>query len=280
MSLPTPTARQVALPEDLNTTLVSLVTTAVTQQLSALLPPPSAASSTNAQSLSTRYPVVQSVSSDHAATLVQGALGEVHSTLSGQPHFTEQLPIQPFHSASLPLDAWVPEKIKEKIWREEFVDFGVFLSNPDPTARYELNVRRFPAGHPASLVLEPTAKSKQIRTISDIHIFVFIYTQRYSHETPALMKYCQIVQDLAARDYNWSYYDENFRFLRQTQVSQVSWETLHWELWLRSQNYSRKTSHVSSPQSLAQSPQFVLSVTVHIVPLTVISCSIVSCQHQ
>ena len=70
VSLPTPTARQAALPEDLITTLVSSVTTAVTQQLSALLPSPSAASSTNAQSLSTTSPVVQSVSSDHAATLV------------------------------------------------------------------------------------------------------------------------------------------------------------------------------------------------------------------
>ena len=139
MSLPTPTARQVALPEDLITTLVSSVTTTVTQQLSALLPPPSAAS-TNAQSLSTRYPVVQSVSSDHAATLVQGALGEVHSTLLGQPrsfNFTEQLPIQPFHSASLPLDGWVPEKIKEKIWREEFVRFRSFSeqSRPNRTLR-------------------------------------------------------------------------------------------------------------------------------------------------
>ena len=82
-------------------------------------------------------------------------------------NLTEQLPTQPFHSASLPLDARVPEKIKEKIWKEEFVDFGVLLSNPDPTARYELNVRPSPAGHPASLVLEPTAKSKQIRNISD-----------------------------------------------------------------------------------------------------------------
>ena len=92
VSLPTPIARQAALPEDLITTLVSSVTTAVTQQLSALLPSPSAARSTNSQSSSTTYPVVQSVSSDHAATLIQDALGEVHSTLSGQPrpfNFTE-----------------------------------------------------------------------------------------------------------------------------------------------------------------------------------------------
>ena len=211
VSLPTPTARQAALPEDLISTLVSSVTTAITQQLSALLPYPSAAPATNSQSSSTTYPVVQSVSSDHAATLVQDALGDAHSTISGQPrpfNLTEQLPTQPFYSASLPLDARVPDKIKEKIWKEEFVDFGVLLSNPDPTARYERNVRPSPAGYPTSLVLEPTAKSKQIRNLSDwlcaFQIFVSIYAQRYSHEAPALMKYCQIVQDLAARDHNWS----------------------------------------------------------------------------
>ena len=141
--------------------------------------------------------MVQSVSTDHAATLVQVALGDVHSTLSGQPspfNLTEQLPAQTFHSACLPLDARVPEKIKEKVWGEEFVDFGVLLSNPNPTARYEFNVRPSPAGLPASLALEPTTKCKQIRNISDwlraFHIFVSIYTQRYLHETPALMKYC------------------------------------------------------------------------------------------
>ena len=76
VSLPTPTARQAALPEDLISTLVSSVTTAVTQHLSALLPSLSAAPSTNSQCSSTTYLVVQSVSSDHAATLVQDALGE------------------------------------------------------------------------------------------------------------------------------------------------------------------------------------------------------------
>ena len=147
--------------------------------------------------------------------MVQHALGDVHSTFSGQPRpfsLTEQLATQPFHSASLPLDAQVPDKI----WKEEFVDFGVLLSNPDPTARYELKVWPSPAGHPASVVLEPTAKSKQKRNISDwlcaFHIFFSIYMQRYSHD------HCQIVQYLAARDRNWPYYDENFPFLRQTQA--------------------------------------------------------------
>ena len=115
--------------------LVSSVTTAVTQQLSALLPSPSAAPSTNSQSSSTTYPVVQSVSSDHAATLVQDALDDVHSTISGQPrpfNLTEQLPTQPFYSATLPLDARVPEKIKEKNMEGRVCRFRSFAEQSRP----------------------------------------------------------------------------------------------------------------------------------------------------
>ena len=81
------------------------------------------------------------------------------------------------------------------------------------------------SGQLASLVLEPTAKSKRVKTIGDwlhaFHIFGSIYTQKYPHESPELMKYCQIIQDLASRGHNWFYYDENFRFLRQTQAMPV-----------------------------------------------------------
>jgi hypothetical protein len=124
--------------------------------------------------------------------LVQGALGKAHSNISGQARpFTipeQLLPNQPFHSASLPLDARVPDKIKGKIWREEFVDFGVSLSNPDPTARYEMNVQPSDAGRPASLVLEPTPKSgKQIKNINigfALFTFLYLFTPNDTHMRP------------------------------------------------------------------------------------------------
>jgi hypothetical protein len=85
------------------------------------------------------------------------------------------------------------------------------------------------AGRPASLVLEPTAKSgKQIKNINigfALFTFLYLFTPNDTHmRPPALMKYCQLVQDLATRDHNWFYYDENFRFFRQTQASQVPWD--------------------------------------------------------
>jgi hypothetical protein len=49
------------------------------------------------------------------------------------------------------------------------------------------------------------------------------------------MKYGQTIQDLAARGQNWCFYEENFRFLRQTQHTLVLWGSIHGELWLRSQ---------------------------------------------
>jgi hypothetical protein len=49
------------------------------------------------------------------------------------------------------------------------------------------------------------------------------------------MKYGQTIQDLAAHSQNWRFYDENFRFLRQTQHTLVLLSSIHREQWLRSQ---------------------------------------------
>ncbi|CAB4027902.1 Cortactin-binding 2, partial [Paramuricea clavata] len=102
-------------------------------------------------------------------------------------------------------------------------------------------------GLPASFCLEPAAKPTKILNIEAwlqaFHIFVGVYTQRYPVEAPALMKYGQTIQDLAARGLNWRFYDENFRFLRQTQRTLVPWGSIHGELWLRSQySMTRKSS--------------------------------------
>jgi hypothetical protein len=107
VSTPAPTAVPSSLPDDLVTTLVSSVMAAVTQQLSALLPSPSTALPVISPPSSSTYPTVESSSSAHATLLVQGALGEAHSNISGQVRpFTipeQLLPNQPFNSAPISL---------------------------------------------------------------------------------------------------------------------------------------------------------------------------------
>ena len=91
--------------------------------------------------------------------------------------------------------------------------------------------------------LEKARKHLSIETwLSCFHIFVGVYTSRHPHEAPALMKYGEKVQDLAARGVNWKSYDENFRFLRQAQPVSFPWGLIHRELWIRAQHSFRKPS--------------------------------------
>ena len=146
--------------------------------------------------------------------IVQGSLSTTQTSLSGEA----QVPTQLFSSPSLPIDARVSEKLRAKIWNNEFFDFNALLSNPIFEDRYQVTISNSDKEKIPSLCLEPLAKAKKLSSIetwlSCFHIFVGVYTSRCPHEAPALMKYGEVVQDLAARGGNWRFYDENFRFLR------------------------------------------------------------------
>ena len=230
-------------PTDLIPSLVAAVTEEVTRRLAATVP----ASTTPcpAPSREDRQPSFCQPPSGSTATLVDGAISAAHSHITGSPQLlpnssrvSSDTPGQIFLSASLPIDSQVSAKLKGKIWNEEFIDFGSLLSNPGQD-KYQFSVQNSVAGIPASFCLEPVTRPKKIINIDAwqqaFHIFVGVYTQKYPHEAPALMKYGESIRDLAARGQNWRYYDENFRYLRQTQRSLVPWGTIHGELWLRSQ---------------------------------------------
>lgn len=67
-----------------------------------------------------------------STSLVQESLTTVQQDLSGERIGRRQpLPDQLFVSSSLPLDARVPDKVRAKIWNEEYIDFGTLLANPE-----------------------------------------------------------------------------------------------------------------------------------------------------
>ena len=168
-------------------------------------------------------PTSLQLSGGSATNLVHGAIAAAHASISGEPELlpttsstaSPAAPEQLFHSASLPIDSRASAKLKGKIWNEEFVEFGSLLSNPGHD-KYQISFQHSKAGQPASFCLEPASRPKKIHNIEvwlqAFHIFVGVYTQKYPNEAPALMKYGQTIQDLAARGQNWRFYDENFRF--------------------------------------------------------------------
>ena len=190
-------------------------------------------------------------SSDQASTAaatVQGSIATVLDSLSGGTSLMSK-PKDIFVSSDIPIDMSVSDRLKRKIWAHEYVDFGMLLNNRKDHDSFHLCLSNDMASSndQPRIVLEPKQKSKHINSIemwvTAYQIFVGVYTQRYPVEAPFLMKYSEIIRDLAARGYNWRYYDENFRYLRQKDPKAYSWGAVHWELWIRSQpsrnNYSQ-----------------------------------------
>ena len=117
--------------------------------------------------------------------------------------------------------------------------------------KYQVTFQNPQGGLTPSLSLESVAKPKRINSIEvwdkAFRIFVGVFTQKYPLEAPHLMKYSEIIHDLAIRGQNWQLYDENFRFLRNLNVSSYSWVHVNWELWLRSQSYQGKHRPTHQP---------------------------------
>jgi len=144
-----------------------------------------------------------------------------------------------FDSIAVPLGSRIPAKTRAKIFANEFVDFGALL-DPSPTVdKYAIS---FISPGPSSstqpkLTLEPTHTPQKIVSIDQwltaFHTFVAIYSEKNPKETHALMKYVETVRDIASRGEEWSYYDEQFRFLRQSDTKSYPWDAVHWELWHR-----------------------------------------------
>ena len=199
---------------------------------------PSLAGTTDVQQLTTEVPVVSSspVGNPSAVDQVTQVVQSVHSSLAGESPSTGAFqPKDIFTSVNLPVDARVPLKLKTKIWNNEFIDFGLLLANQFAEGKYQLTINPGDGSSP-SLALEPITKPKKIVSIDSwvqaFHVFVGVFTSRFPSDAPGFMKYGSTIQDLAARCHKWRFYDENFRFLRQTPAASLPWGTIHWELWL------------------------------------------------
>lgn len=139
-------------------------------------------------------------------------------------------------SITTPIHTQIPSKIKKKIWENKYIDMAVLLPN---TSYANLNAnRRFSLeiGHNSKISLVPNTYTKKINNIEQWTTaflrFAAIYGMKYPKEMSKLMKYAEIVRDLANRKQglSWLMYDIQFRCLRQSQ--QIGWDQLHTEFWV------------------------------------------------
>ena len=136
-------------------------------------------------------------------------------------------PQSTFTSISVSLSPRVSAKLKVKIFANEYVDFGALLSSSrNNEGKYPLSM--VPSEGSSSrpqITLEPLQNAKRIQCIqqwvSAFNIFVSVYSEKFTAETPRLMKYCDVVRDLAQEAGDWIWYDKQFCCLRQTAPGEI-----------------------------------------------------------
>jgi hypothetical protein len=151
-----------------------------------------------------------------ADATVQGPVAPVLDSLTGERHDIHVAsPVSNllnFNSISIPIDAQVNPKLKPKIWANEFIEFGSLLKRGISEPSYHIAVRSgLVSQSNPTLSLEPTTKSRPISNVETwttaFQIFVGIYTSKFPLEAPSLMKYGEVVRDLASRGGGWSFYE-------------------------------------------------------------------------
>ena len=157
-----------------------------------------------------------------------------HVDLSDEP---EPIPTHLYYKSSKPIAARVPQKIKDRICADQFVDLA---SLTDANMGAETTVSGYvPVG---GGFYKPISKRKasQITNIAQwvkaFHTFIAIYSKAHPEEASNLMKYLTLVESIAKEGGDWLMYDETFRYERASLpvTGRCPWEKMDQELYTRS----------------------------------------------
>ena len=255
-----------AIPPELINQIVAKVTAEVTKNLQPLLQVQSSVSAASSSHGPPVQPPAQQPPVQHESLVSAAVVGAAEAITGQSSTVVSALSAPPapgisevFTPAALPLDARIPARVKAKIWANEYIDFATLLINNTPSPNYQLTINQSSDDGPPTLSIEPSTKTNKINHIAAwsaaFRFFVAVYTTRYPHEAPALMKYGDVIHELSSRGHQWRYYDENFRFLRQTCVSSLPWDQIHTELWLRACTSSQAAKKVPSQDNSQKANQ-------------------------
>jgi len=205
--------------EALTASITAAVTNAVQVAMQTQKPPTSETPATASESTAVS---VEAAVSDQLALIISPTAGTTKPDSSGASSSLENSGKLVFSSLALELGGGVTEKIKAKVWANEYVDLGLLLSVAPSPDRYPISINTSTPSLGDQLTLEPSKPPKKIKNInqwiSAFNTFVAIYVVRFPHEAPKLMKYCEIVRDITAKFGDWVFYDEQFRLSWTTNV--------------------------------------------------------------
>ena len=169
------------------------------------------------------------------ADFVEGIIGQEDSddeTGDDSDDDYNDVPSSGFNKAGHQLGKGVPEKIKDRIKKNKYIDLARLLPNEKHLDETKIAVKE----GSGILKLEKKSTTKIIYTIDQwvTAFIVYIAIMAPSGETTSgLMKYMDFVRKIAKRGGDWKFYDEEFRNTRVN--SELAWSQPDQELWQEAQ---------------------------------------------
>ncbi|VDI44723.1 Hypothetical predicted protein [Mytilus galloprovincialis] len=186
----------------------------------------------------------------------QTSIGTESNIFNENIQFSQSLPCLE-ESLFDQIGCYVPMKLKDKIWKHEFIDLNVMIKSPRELANFP--------DHEGDLVVKGghmRIESLPCRAIPNIHtwtsafmIYMSILLEKQSSLAQELLKYMRDIRFAANKSHGWGTYDEQFR-LRKAQRPQSSWAVINQDLWsfyittaMRDQGQSNESKVGFSSQS-------------------------------
>ena len=132
--------------------------------------------------------------------------------------------------SAVPLGSLVDDRVKAKVWANQFVELELLVGESAPQTMYLLDSA---TDRPVVQIRDqPTKKIANIEQWTDAFlIYIAIYTERHPADTPDILKYLQLIRTMShdSRPSLFLTYDRNFRKLRAH--NGMPWFKLHQELF-------------------------------------------------
>ena len=134
---------------------------------------------------------------------------------------------RPIITAGIGIAAHVPHNVKEKIWRDEYIPLHQLLPQQSQQYTETLTLALCPDNNNqlGFRLSKPKSTTLTLDQWEDAFlVYMAVYTQRH-HVCPAMCTYIRDIKDMARRNANFLYYDEQFRMERAS--THCSWEAVH-----------------------------------------------------
>ena len=169
-------------------------------------------------------------------------------------HMMGLLPDTGMHYAepiSTPILPQIKKSLCKDIWKGKYVELSSLLpvNSASQSSNFTLQLDKH-----AHISIQPSTRCTKITSIevwtSAFIRYVSVRTHKYPGETQQLLKYMEIIRDLATRCPGpaFQYYDNQFRLFRASVP--LPWDRIHTEFWLMASTLNTNTHN---PQSFRPS---------------------------